>query len=203
MSPVETGARRHLVLVGLMGAGKTTVGARCAERLGRAFVDTDDLVVAHAAMPVDEIFRTGGEARFRELERQVVADVCASPEPLVIGSGGGAVVDADNRRRFRAAGVVVWLHAPTEVLAERVGTGSGRPLLTGESERAVTVNAGTAKGIGKAHPPTVQILDRLAGLRDDAYRSSADAVVETGGRTVDAVADAVLAAFAEAAGVAS
>jgi len=66
---------RHLVLVGLMGAGKTTVGGRCAARLGRAFVDTDDVVVASAGMPVDEIFRSEGEARFRERERAAVADL--------------------------------------------------------------------------------------------------------------------------------
>ena len=174
--------RQQLVLVGLMGAGKSTVGALCAQRLGRAFVDTDDLIVAQAAMPVEEIFRTGGEARFRELERSVVADVCASPVPLVIASGGGAVVDADNRRRLRDAGVVVWLHAPTEVLAARVGDGATRPLLAGDPHGA---------------------LARLSAARQDAYSAAADRVIETEGRNVDEVADAVLAAFAEVAGVAS
>lgn len=168
--------RRHLVLVGLMGAGKSTVGARCAERLGRPFVDTDDEIVTRAAMPFDEIWATGGEARFRELEREVVADVCASPDPLVIASGGGAIVDADNRGRFRATGVVVWLHAPTPVLAARVGDGSTRPLLAGDPEGA---------------------LARLGAARQDAYEASADAVVETENRAVEEVADAVLAAFEE------
>jgi shikimate kinase len=107
----------HLVLVGLMGAGKTTVGQACAARLGRAFVDTDDLVVTLAGVPFDEIWRDGGEPRFRELERAAVADACASPDPLVIACGGGAVLDPDNRARLRAAGVVVWLRAPVDVLA--------------------------------------------------------------------------------------
>jgi shikimate kinase len=168
--------RRHLVLVGLMGAGKSTVGVRVAQRLGRPFVDTDDEIVTRAAMPFDELWRTGGEARFREIEREVIADVCAAPEPLVIASGGGAIVDADNRRCFRATGVVVWLDAPTTVLAARVGDGSTRPLLTGDPEGA---------------------LARLGAARQDAYEASADAVVETGDRSVDDVADAVLDAYAE------
>jgi shikimate kinase len=169
-------ARRHLVLVGLMGAGKSTVGTRCAERLGRPFVDTDEEIVTRAAMPFDEIWRTGGEVRFRELEREVVADVCAAPEPLVIASGGGTIVDADNRRRLRATGVVVWLHAPTAVLAARVGEGATRPLLTGDPGGA---------------------LARLGAARQGAYEAAADAVVETGERAVEAVADAVLDVYAE------
>ncbi len=82
---------RHLVLVGLMGAGKTTVGEVCASRLGRPFVDTDDVVEATTGRVIAEIFATDGEAAFREAERRAVADVCASPEPLVIACGGGAV----------------------------------------------------------------------------------------------------------------
>jgi len=170
--------RQHLVLVGLMGAGKTSAGGRCAERLGRPFVDTDELIVTRAAMPFEELWRTGGEARFRESEREVVAEVCASPQPLVIACGGGTVVDPDNRRRLRAAGIVVWLQAPTAVLAARVGNDEGRPLLAGDPAGA---------------------LARLAEVREDAYTAAADAVVDTDGRDVDEVADAVLAAFAEGA----
>jgi len=169
-------SQRHLVLVGLMGAGKTTVGARCAARLGRPFVDTDDLIVTRAAMPFDELWRTFGEPRFRELEREVIADVSASPDPLVIASGGGAIVDPDNRRRLRAVGVVVWLRAPTAVLAARVGDTATRPLLAGDPEGA---------------------LARLGAAREDAYSASAHAVVDTEDRPVDEVADAVLDAFAE------
>ena len=169
---------RHLVLVGLMGAGKTTVGRRCAERLGRAFVDTDELIMTHAAMPIEELWRERGEARFRESERAVVGEVCASPLPLVIACGGGTVVDPENRRQLRDAGVVVWLQAPTAVLAARVGNDESRPLLAGDPAGA---------------------LARLSALRADAYTAAADAVVETDGRDVDEVADAVLTVFAEVA----
>ena len=139
--------RRHLVLVGLMGAGKTTVGMRCAELLGRSFVDTDSVVECATGKTVAEIFFDEGEARFRELERDAVADVCASPEPLVIGCGGGAVLDPTTRRRLRAVGLVVWL---------------------------------------QASPPV------LATLRAPAYEAASDVVVETDGREVDEVADAVI-----------
>lgn len=165
---------QHLVLVGLMGAGKTTVGRECSVRLGRPFVDLDELIMAHAAMPIGELWRERGEERFRELEREVVVDVCASPLPLVIACGGGTVVDADNRRRLRDSGTVVWLRAPTAVLVERVGDDDRRPLLAGDPAGA---------------------LERLALDRADAYRAAADAVVDTDHRDVGEVADAVLAAY--------
>jgi shikimate kinase len=165
----------HLVLVGLMGAGKTSVGKVCARRLDRRFVDTDDVVVAAAAMSVPEIFEAEGEAGFRARERQAVVDVCESPEPLVIACGGGAATDAENRRALRRRGFVVWLQAPPAELGRRVGSGAGRPLL--------------------AEGGTLATLERLAGLRADAYAAVADATVETEGRSVDQVADAVLEAY--------
>jgi shikimate kinase len=172
-------AKQHLVLVGLMGAGKTTVGRRCAQRLGREFVDTDDVVIALAGgASVDEIFRCGGEARFRELERQAVLDVCASPTPLVVGCGGGTVIDPDNRRELRAAGVVVWLQAPVAVLVARVGDGASRPLLAGDPTAA---------------------LSRLSAVRETAYDAVSDAAVETADRDVDEVVDAVLDVYTAAA----
>src|SRR4051794_41193739 len=90
--------KQHLVLIGLMGAGKTTVGRRCAEALGRSFVDTDDLVSTQAGASVPEVFVAEGEAGFRARERAAIADAVASPEPLVIACGGGAVVDGADRR---------------------------------------------------------------------------------------------------------
>ena len=162
---------RHLVLVGLMGAGKTTVGQRCAQLLERPFVDTDDVVVATSGMTVTEIFERHGEARFRELERGAVADVCASPEPLVIACGGGAVLDADNRKQLHARGFVVWLQAPPSVLGARVGDGATRPLLRDGS---------------------IATLERLAALRAPAYEDAADVVVRTEDRTVDDVTARVI-----------
>jgi shikimate kinase len=168
----EPSARRHLVLVGLMGAGKTTVGQECARRLQRSFVDLDALIMLNAAMPIEELWNERGEDRFRELEREVVVEVCDAPNPLVIACGGGTVVDADSRRRLRANGIVAWLRAPTDVLAARVGNDATRPLLAGDPSAA---------------------LERLSALREAAYTAAADFSVATEGRDIDEVADAVLA----------
>lgn len=167
---------RHLVLVGPMGSGKSTVGERCARRLERPLVDTDEIVEAQSASTIAEIFRDLGERGFRELERRAVADACASPTPAVIACGGGAVLDESNREELRDRGFVVWLDTPAEVAAERVGEGSGRPLLDG-----------AAPG---------ERLAVLAEARARAYRDAAHAVVETAGRSIEAVADAVMDAFA-------
>src|SRR5262249_11116402 len=105
----DDGKQRHLVLVGLMGAGKTTVGERCAERLGRAFVDTDDVVETMARRSVQEIFTQAGESTFRQLEREAVRDATASPAPSVIACGGGAALEPGNRPRLREAGPVAWV----------------------------------------------------------------------------------------------
>jgi shikimate kinase len=166
---------RHLVLVGMMGAGKSTVGKRCAQRLDRPFVDTDEIVTAVAGAPVAEVFARDGEDAFRALERTAVADACAAPVPSVIAVGGGAVLDPENRRRLRDAGVVVWLRAPVDQLVRRVGDARTRPLLAGDPKGA---------------------LRRLATLREPAYEAAAHVTVDTGGLTVTRAADAVLATFA-------
>lgn len=167
----------HLVLVGLMGAGKTSVGEVCAARTRRPFVDTDSLVEIAAGMTVADLFAHSGEGRFRALEREAVADACATPVPAVIACGGGAVLHADNRRQVNAAGFVVWLQASPEVLAQRVGRGrlrTERPLLAGG--------------------PTTT-LERMSVVRAGSYEAVADAVIDTDDRTIDEVADAVLEAY--------
>ncbi|HEX2738768.1 MAG TPA: shikimate kinase, partial [Acidimicrobiia bacterium] len=110
-------AVRHLVLVGLMGAGKTTIGERCAQRLGRTFLDTDAMIEAMTGTLVTELFAGVGETGFRDFERDAVVNACSAPKPAVISCGGGAVLDPENRRRIRGAGFVVWLDAPSAVLA--------------------------------------------------------------------------------------
>lgn len=171
---------RHLVLVGLMGAGKTSVGARCAEALGRHFVDTDELVEAAAGNTVSEIFVAEGEGGFRARERIAVADACASPEPLVIACGGGAVVDPQNRAAIRERGAVVWLRGTPQHLAERVGAGAGRPLL---DDRA-----------------PAETLERLAALRAAAYEAAAHVTIDTDGIGVDEIASRVLQELASCIG---
>jgi shikimate kinase len=170
----------HLVLVGLMGAGKSTVGSRCAARLGRRFVDVDDMVESQAQRTVAEIFAADGEPAFRALERDALAAACASGDPLVIACGGGAMGDAENRRVVRAAGCVVWLDADPATLAARVGDEAARarrPMLAGNG-------------------PVVATLEHLAALRAPTYDAAAHVVVDTVGRTVDEVVDAVCSEYA-------
>jgi shikimate kinase len=171
----DPAAGRHLVLVGLMGAGKTTVGRRCAERLARPFVDVDDVVEATAGLTLAEVFASEGESGFRLRERAAVAEVCGR-EPSVVACGGGAVIDPDSRAALRARGCVVWLLGAPAVLAARVGSGATRPLLAdGEAEAT---------------------LARLAAERAPIYEAAAHARVVTDGRDVDQVADQVLEVFA-------
>src|SRR5436190_8793163 len=125
-----------LVLVGLPGSGKSEVGRRLAKRLGASFVDTDSEVEHLAGRPIDEIFRTDGEAAFRELDRRVVEGL---GEPgrgdgvqRVLASGGGTVVDPRNRWHLYRNRRVIWLDAPADVLVDRLQRSpTVRPLLAG------------------------------------------------------------------------
>ena len=173
----------HLVLVGMPGSGKSSVAARCGELLDRAVLDTDTLIQATAASSTVEIFAAEGEAGWRDRESAALADACASPAPLVIACGGGAVLRATNRSAMRAGGFVVWLRTSPEELARRVGSGhqlETRPLLAGGA-------------------PAVVTLGRLASRREAAYEAAAHAVVDTDGRSVDDVAHDVVRAFEAAA----
>ena len=119
---------RPLVLVGMMGSGKTTVGRRLAARLGRHFVDSDEEVEKAAGMSIEDIFATHGEADFRAGEVRVIARLLKEAE-LVLATGGGAFMNPETRALVKASAVSVWLKADTDVLFARVQRRSNRPLL--------------------------------------------------------------------------
>ena len=119
----------QLILTGFMATGKTEVGRRLARRLGRPFVDVDGLVEAAAGRAVAEIFAEDGEARFRDLERAAVAEACRVPD-AVIATGGGTLLDPENRRRLAAAGPIVCLAAAADEILRRVKDARTRPLLS-------------------------------------------------------------------------
>lgn len=119
---------RPLVLVGMMGAGKTTVGRRLANRLGRQFIDSDEEIERAAQMTIPEIFEQRGEAEFRAGETRVIARLLKE-EDIVLATGGGAFVNPETRALVKASAVSVWLKADLDVLFERVSRRSNRPLL--------------------------------------------------------------------------
>jgi shikimate kinase len=163
---------QHLVLVGLMGSGKTTVSRVVAERLGRRVVDSDAVIEEATGRTVREIFADDGEDAFRSLETAALLDALSSAEPLVIAAAGGVVLREENRRALREADAkVVWLCASPALLLERVGSGVHRPLLDADP-------AGT--------------LQRMHDEREALYREVADAIVLVDHRTVAEVVEAVL-----------
>ncbi len=122
---------RSIVLVGLMGAGKSTIGRRLAKRLGMEFVDSDEEIERAADHKISEIFDRFGEASFRDGERRVIARLIDGP-PKVIATGGGAFVQEETRRLILERCLAIWLDADLETLAERVSRRDHRPLLKGK-----------------------------------------------------------------------
>ena len=127
--------KRSVVLVGLMGAGKSTIGKRVAQFLGVSFVDADAEIETAARMTIPELFDRYGEAEFRDLERRVIRRVLRTG-PKVLATGGGAFMNEQTRKAIFRAGVSVWLKAELDVLMERVGRKSNRPLLQTADPRA-------------------------------------------------------------------
>ena len=119
---------RPIVLVGMMGAGKTTVGRRLATRLGRHFVDSDEEIEKAAGMTIEDIFAAHGEADFRAGEVRVIARLLKDRD-LVLGTGGGAFMNAETRALVKSSSVSVWIKAEFELLFQRVQRRSNRPLL--------------------------------------------------------------------------
>lgn len=158
---------RTIALVGMMGAGKTTVGRKLAKDLGAKFVDSDREIEKAAGLSVQEIFEKHGEKEFRRGERAVLKRLLKGP-PIVLATGGGAYLDATTRNLMKTTALTVWLRADIEVLWRRVSRRSTRPLLQRPNPR--------------------ETLERLNEERAEAY-ANADVTVESvDGPTEDVVA---------------
>jgi shikimate kinase len=127
---------RSIVLVGLMGAGKSTIGRRLAQKLGLAFVDADAEIEQAAGKSVPDIFQEHGEVYFREGERKVIARLLESG-PQVLATGGGAYMNEDTRRNIARLGISVWLKADVSLLMKRVRRRDNRPLLKAEDPERI------------------------------------------------------------------
>lgn len=169
------GGARHLVLVGLMGAGKSTVGQHAAAELGWPLVDSDLVIEAQTGRSVREIWLTDGEPAFRALEADALRIALLRDEPTVIAAAGGVVLSPCNRRALNESdAVVVWLDADTATLVGRAGRGAHRPLLDDDPEST---------------------LRAMAAARRSLYREVADVVVDVGGRTIEEIAADVVDAL--------
>jgi len=157
----------NLYLVGMMGAGKTTVGRLLARRLKLRFVDSDHEIERRCGVKVPLIFDIEGESGFRARETQTLAEL-AGLEGIVLATGGGTVLAEENRQRLAARGTVIYLRATPEDLYERVRQDRNRPLL--------------------ATPDPLGRLRELYVHRDPLYREVADVVVDTGRQTVQSLA---------------
>ncbi len=162
----------RIILVGMMGAGKTTVGRLLADRLGWPYLDSDAQVMADTGRSVPELFAERGEAAFRAEEERVLTDALSGEDPVVVSAAGGVVLSPANRELLTRSGTVVWLRADPAVLAERVGDGIGRPLLDDDPASA---------------------LASLYEVRRPLYASVADVVVDVDDLAPAGVVDLVLA----------
>jgi len=127
---------KTIVLVGLMGAGKTTVGRRLAQALDLPFLDSDAEIEEAAGMSISEIFETHGESEFRRGEKRVIERLVEGP-PCVLATGGGAFMDPENRALIKKCCVSIWLNAELDVLMKRVAKRSDRPLLQSEDPKQI------------------------------------------------------------------
>lgn len=169
---------RIVVLVGMMGSGKTTVGKRLASRLGCRFVDTDDLVTASAGKTVRAIFEQDGEPQFRRHESAALLEALTSSDDLVVAAAGGTVLADANRVAMREhAACVVWLDADIATLGDRTSRGAHRPLIDDNPQERLAV------------------LDRE---RRSLYESVSDVRIDTAGRSIDEVVVAIVSALAKA-----
>jgi shikimate kinase len=162
--------KRNIYLIGPMGTGKTAVGRQLARQLGVDFLDSDAQIEAVAGVDIPYIFEEEGEAGFREREKAMIAELTAR-EPVVIATGGGAVLAPENRQLLSSTGTVVYLETSVSQQLQRVRGGRGRPLLKGAD-------------LGKR-------LDELRAIREPLYRQIADVTISTDNRRVAKVVEVI------------
>ena len=162
---------RNIFLIGPMGAGKSAVGRQLARMLHLDFVDSDDEIELRTGVDIPFVFEKEGEEGFRKREANVIDDL-SQRDGIVLATGGGAVVNPQNRNHLGARGLVIYLHTTVDQQLSRTRKGRGRPMLDSDNPRAV--------------------LEALMAAREPLYREIADLTVETDGRKVRAVANEIL-----------
>lgn len=174
MNEVDPPAPQRVLLIGMMAAGKSSVGRALSAATGWPYLDNDELVQRATGLPTPEVLAVGDEATLRAAEAAALEEALAAPAPVIASVAGGVVTDPELCGRLAAGGFVVYLRAPVEVLIERVGSGTGRPWLVGDPAAA---------------------LRRLFEGRDPIYSEFADLVVEVQHAPPERLAAEILAAL--------
>lgn len=171
-SSAPPASKDTIVMVGLMGAGKTSIGRRLAARLGLPFLDADDEIETAAGSSIPDIFDRLGEASFRDGERRVIARLLEGP-PVVLATGGGAFMDAETRDRIAARGISVWLRADIDTLVRRTSRREDRPLLKDGDPREILTR------LMDVRYPIYQLADIIVDSLDGPAEDTLQQVLES------------------------
>lgn len=129
--------KRIIVIIGLMGAGKTTIGHKLAQSLKYYFIDSDQEIEDRQHCSIADIFAQKGEKYFREIEAKIIQDILNRDEDIVLSVGGGAFMNSNTRKIIKEKALVIWLHASIEETLKRIGSKSNRPLLNKKNKRSI------------------------------------------------------------------
>ncbi len=160
----------NIVLIGMRGSGKTTIGKLLAKRLGKQFIEMDELIVQRLGQSIPEIVNRYGWQKFRDVEEEITREV-AGWDNVVNATGGGVVTREENIRELKQKGKLVWLKANTDTLLRRIGNDQSRPSLTGKSPR--------------------EDMEAVLAERSPIYQRVADFIVDTEGKMPEEIAEAI------------
>ena len=161
----------NIVLIGMRGSGKTSVGKILAQKLGRELIEMDELITRKAGLSIPEIVAQYGWERFRDIEEEITTEV-ARRDNIINATGGGVVTSEQNIIKLKKNGLLVWLTASVDTLLQRIGEDTTRPLLKGKTQR--------------------EDMEITLAERKPLYRKAADITIDTEDKTPEAVADLVI-----------
>ncbi len=166
----------NIVLIGMRGSGKTIIGKLLAKRLGKQFIEMDELIVQRLGQSIPEIVQRYGWGKFRDTEEEITREV-AGLDNVVNATGGGVVTREENIRELKKKGKLVWLKADTDTLLKRIGNSQSRPSLTGKSQR--------------------EDMEAVMAERSPIYQRAADFIVDTENKTPEEIAEVIAKLYTE------
>lgn len=161
----------NIILIGMRGSGKTAVGKMLAEKLGKKFIEMDEMIVQKVGMSIPEIVRKHGWDKFRDVEAELCREV-AQLDDVVNATGGGVVVRRENIRELKKKGKLIWLEVSLDTLLKRIGDDPNRPSLTGKSQR--------------------EDMEAVLKERRPIYEQAADYIIDTEDKTPDEITDVIV-----------